>query len=163
MCERATIPILPVRFSLLPYDLDNVVKPTSIDNPGSYPVRTLRRGFVYIYVEDPREDGAPTDNQGHGNWHIFRFDTNSRDVNGTYVPENSDGYIRADFKFSKYLWAGATADSKWVFFHTHVKNMETSYVRPATSYRWWERSLLGREKLLEDIHERAAKWMAQQV
>jgi hypothetical protein len=29
-CERATIPILPVRFSLLLYDLDNVVKLTSI-------------------------------------------------------------------------------------------------------------------------------------
>ncbi|OKH86440.1 toxin VasX, partial [Thalassospira sp. TSL5-1] len=114
-CESTTIPILPVRFSLLPYDLDNVVKPTSIDNPGSYLVRTLRRGFVYVYVEDPQNDEVATDRLGDRNWHIFRFDTNNKDVNGTYVPENTDGYIRADFKFSKYKWTKATADGNWVY------------------------------------------------
>ncbi|PKR51852.1 hypothetical protein [Thalassospira marina] len=43
--------------------------------------------------------------------------------------------------------------------YLHCKDMDTSYIPPATSYRSWERSILGRKKLPDDIHDQAAAWM----
>jgi len=114
-CQRGMIPILPVRFSLLPYDLDSVQEPTSIGNPGSYIIRTLRRGFVYVYVEDPQETDDASDRQGPGSWYVFRYDTKGQDINGDFVPSGTDGYHRADYSFTKYEWTDNYGASAWKY------------------------------------------------
>ncbi|WP_143182159.1 hypothetical protein, partial [Thalassospira sp. TSL5-1] len=39
--------------------------------------------------------------------------------------------------------------------YLHRKDGDTSYIPQASTYRWWERSLLGRKKLPKDIHDQA--------
>ncbi|OKH86434.1 toxin VasX [Thalassospira sp. TSL5-1] len=114
-CKRGMIPILPVRFSLLPYDLDSVQEPTSIGNPGSYIIRTLRRGFVYVYVENPQETDEASDRQGPGFWYVFRYDTKSQDINGDFVPQGTDSYHRADYSFTKYEWTDNYGAGAWKY------------------------------------------------
>ncbi|RCK41430.1 hypothetical protein TH25_23680 [Thalassospira profundimaris] len=114
-CQRSSIPILPVRFSLLPYDLEGVQEPTSIGNPGSYIIRTLRRGFVYVYVENPQETDDASDRKGPGAWYVFRYDTKGQDINGDFVPSDTDSYHRADYSFTKYEWTDNYGADTWKY------------------------------------------------
>ncbi|WP_417843241.1 toxin VasX [Thalassospira sp.] len=134
-CQRGMIPILPVRFSLLPYDLDSVQEPISIGNPGSYIIRTLRRGFVYVYVENPQETDDATDRNGPGVWHVYRFETKGQDVNSDFVPSGTDNYNRADFSFNKYKWSDAYGAEDWKYDET-VAAQKFIEVRKSSSKVW---------------------------
>ncbi len=142
-CKRDMVPILPVRFSLLPYDLESVQEPTSISNPGSYIIRTLRRGFVYVYVEDPQETDDATDRNGPGVWHVYRFETKGQDVNSDFVPSGTDNYNRADFSFNKYKWSDAYGAKDWKYDETvaaqkfiEVKKSSSKVWLAYSEYRW---------------------------
>ncbi|UKV13864.1 hypothetical protein L6172_17685 [Thalassospiraceae bacterium SW-3-3] len=134
-CQRQTIPILPVRFSLLPYDLEAVQKPTSISNPGSYMIRTLRRGFVYVYVEHPQEPDSATDREGPGSWYVFRFDTKGQDINSDFVPDNTESYHRADYSFTKYEWTDHYGEDEWKY-DTSMPPQKTIWVPKWSSKIW---------------------------
>ncbi|OSQ38193.1 toxin VasX [Thalassospira sp. MCCC 1A01428] len=112
-CQRSSIPILPVRFSQLPYDLESAQEPSSIGSPGSRIIRTLRRGFVYVYVENPQEPGDASDRHGPGSWYVFRYDTKGQDINGDFVPSGTDSYHRADYSFTKYEWTDNYGADTW--------------------------------------------------
>ncbi|KZB51073.1 toxin VasX [Thalassospira xiamenensis] len=134
-CQRQTIPILPVRFSLLPFDLDSLQKPTSISNPGSYVIRTLRRGFVYAYVEHPQEPDGATDRQGPGSWYVFRFDTKGQDINSDFVPDKTENYHRADYSFTKYEWTDHYGEDEWKY-DTATPPKKTIWVPSWASKVW---------------------------
>ncbi|AUG55452.1 toxin VasX [Thalassospira marina] len=114
-CQRSSIPILPVRFSQLPYDLESAQPPSSIGSPGSRIIRTLRRGFVYVYVENPQETDDASDRQGPGSWYVFRYDTKGQDINGDFVPSGTDSYHRADYSFTKYEWTDNYGNDTWKY------------------------------------------------
>ncbi|NSX57015.1 toxin VasX [Parasulfitobacter algicola] len=112
-CTEKHIPILPVRFSQLPYDLDKVKKPKSIDDLGSYIIRTIRQGYVYIFVEAPEEtDGSSS---GDGIWHVFRYATSGNDLNSCLEPADTDTYTRNPYSFTKYEWTQHYGEGKWKY------------------------------------------------
>ncbi|RJE84569.1 toxin VasX [Paracoccus onubensis] len=112
-CTPGLIPIFPVRFSQQPFDLGNVVPPSSISNPGSSIIRTLRQGYVYIFIESPedREDATARD----GRWYVFRHSTASEDVNSDVAPEGTDTRNAGQFMFSKYEWTDNYGRGDWTY------------------------------------------------
>ncbi|AUG55454.1 hypothetical protein [Thalassospira marina] len=69
---------------------------------------------------------------------------------------------RKNFKIGTYpypceKYGVRLAEALEVYLRT--TDQDTSYIPPATSYRWWERSILGRKKLPDDIHDQAAARM----
>ncbi|MEM8849407.1 MAG: toxin VasX [Pseudomonadota bacterium] len=138
-CTPTRIPIQPVRFSLLPYDLSSVSKPGSIGAPGDYIIRLLRRGFVYIYVEAVEdEDGATSRN---GTWYVFRRGTSPNDVNADEVPEGTQYLEQGSFLFHKYEWTDNYGRGDWRFDgesgrHCWVPSWASKIWIAYSEYRW---------------------------
>ena len=113
-CTPGHIPIFPVRFSLLPYEnLRAPQKPTGIGTPGNYIVRTLRRGFVYIYIEQPEDRAAST--SPDGTWYVFRHSTGSEDANSDVTPANAQVDDRGSGQFVKYEWPDPYGAGEWTY------------------------------------------------
>ncbi|MBA4491335.1 toxin VasX [Paracoccus sp. S1E-3] len=113
-CTPDRIPIFPVRFSLLPYEnLRAPQKPTAIGTPGNYILRTLRRGFVYIYIEQPEERASSTSSDGL--WYVFRYSTGSEDANSDVTPANAQVDDRGSGQFVKYEWTNPYGDGEWTY------------------------------------------------
>ncbi len=112
-CKQNVLPILPVRFALQPSKIDPIVKPTSIDSTGSYLVRRLRRGFVYIFVEAPEDDDGSTSEDGV--WHVFRYSTQAGDINSDMVPADTEIDDKGSYSFSKYSWKGHYGRGGWEY------------------------------------------------
>jgi len=111
-CTKDIIPVLPVRYSLLPYDTKGAVKPTSIGDTGDYIVRTLRRGFVYIYIERVEEPGSGSTPDNI--WHVWRRTTDPQDINASYVPDGTD-HIETSGGFAKYEFTDNYGAGTWRF------------------------------------------------
>ncbi len=113
-CTPGHIPIYPVRFSLLPYDnLRAPAKPTSIGAPGDYIVRTIRRGFVYIYIEQPEERRNASSSDGI--WYVFRYSTGGEDANSDVTPAKAPVSDRGNGQFVKYEWTDNYGDGEWTY------------------------------------------------
>lgn len=112
-CTPGRIPIFPVRFSQQPFDLRNVVPPSSISNPGSSIIRTLRQGYVYIFVESPED--ARDSTARDGTWYVFRHSTASQDVNSDVAPEGTETRNAGQFMFSKYEWTDNYGRGNWTY------------------------------------------------
>lgn len=110
-CTPGLIPIFPVRFSQQPFDLGKIVRPSSISNPGSSIIRTLRQGYVYIFIEAPEEQEGATARDG--TWYVFRHSTASEDVNSDVAPEGTDTRNAGQFMFSKYEWTDNHGRGDW--------------------------------------------------
>ncbi len=138
-CTPGRIPILPVRFSLLPYDLNSVKRPNKMSDPGSYVLRTLRRGFVYIFIEAVEEtDGATARD---GTWYVFRRGTSASDVNADVVPSGTDYIERGSFMFHKYEWTENYGRGDWRFDgesakHAWVPSWASKIWVAYSEYRW---------------------------
>ena len=113
-CFKDHIPIYPVRFSLPPYEhVRNPTKPSAIGSPGSYILRTLRRGFVYIYVERP-EEGTESSSKD-GLWYVFRYSTGSEDANSDVTPAKAPVDDRGSGMFVKYEWTDNYGNGEWKY------------------------------------------------
>lgn len=112
-CSLDVLPIFPVRFALSPQELGCIEKPSSIDEPGSYLVRKLRQGYVYIFVEKPEETDGLTSSDG--TWQVFRYSSPAGDVSSCDDPANTDCGHKGEHSFSKYTWPGHYGEGNWVY------------------------------------------------
>ncbi|MDO5641613.1 MAG: hypothetical protein Q4G26_04390 [Paracoccus sp. (in: a-proteobacteria)] len=113
-CTADVIPILPVRFALLPYDnFRTPTKPTGIRAPGDYLLRLLRQGFVYIYIEAPEETGGATSRDGI--WYNFRHMTSDGDANSAATPARVQSDARSFNRFVKYEWNRPYGAGDWTY------------------------------------------------
>lgn len=116
-CTPGIIPILPVRFSLQPYDnILNPAKPTSITAPGDYILRTLRQGFVYIFIEAPEDTKGATNRDG--TWYNFRYMTYADDVNSAATPARVKADAESSGRFRKYEWTENYGRGEWKYAST---------------------------------------------
>lgn len=113
-CTPGTIPILPVRFSLQPYDnILKPAKPTGITAPGDYILRTLRQGYVYIYIEAPEDTKGATNKEG--TWYNFRYMTEATDPNSAATPARVKAEAQSRGKFQKYEWTDNYGRGEWKY------------------------------------------------
>ena len=112
-CYRDVIYFHPVRYSLQPFGRPaDAAKPSSIGAPGDYIVRTLRRGFVYVYIERPEETEGATSRDGL--WYVFRRTTSPADVNAAYVPDGTE-HLETSGGFAKYEFTDNYGEGAWSF------------------------------------------------
>lgn len=138
-CKLDILPILPVRFALLPSKTDPIDKPTSIDSTGSYLVRRLRRGFVYIFVEAPEDEDGSTSEDGV--WQVFRYSTDAGDINSDLVPEDTEIRDNGSYAFSKYMWKGHYGRGGWEYTgetenYCWVPKSASTIWMAYSEYRW---------------------------
>ena len=138
-CTPGRIPILPVRFSLLPYDLGSITKPTGIASAGDYIIRETRRGFIYIFAERAESDEDTTSRNGI--WSVFRRGTTANDPNADEVPENTEYTEIGSFNFQKYEWTDNYGRGDWsftgeVYKHCWVPSWASKVWIAYSEYRW---------------------------
>jgi hypothetical protein len=101
-CNDNAISIQPFRLAILPSKALTPVRPAHLNDLGSYVIRKLRRGFVYIYIDAPED--SKTSTSADGSWFVFRYHGPQEDRYDFVAPEDTDTANRNPGSFSQYSW-----------------------------------------------------------
>jgi len=116
-CDEDIRPIFPVRHALTEEALFNIARDGTspgeagaIGAQGSYELRRLRQGYVYIYARNGHPDRLSSDSKG--TWLVFRYvsqgqdDSSSDQRSDTRIPEGR-------YQFYKMTWVDGGAGGRW--------------------------------------------------